>query len=131
MEDFLEIFKIAFHKINLQEVALLSKLRNSYGRRYYKFVGKFEFMPPDFVWNDSLYAALVTNKSEILHKFNSIEEQSAKCIKRKFTKKLRSDDEVKKVDFEFVFDIIPRRVVNYEFNVEKKKMYLYVVGYGM
>lgn len=131
MEEFLDIFCVPLHKINLCEVALLSKERNRSDRRYYKFIGRFEFVPPEFVWDNGCYERLIEDRQNILNKFNSIEEQSAQCIKRKFTRKMRSGGGVKKVDFEFVFDIIPRRIINYEFDASKKKMYLYVVGYGM
>ena len=128
MDEFLEIFKHSMHKLNLLRVKLVSEKKNKSERKYYVFIGEFEFVPPVFVFD----LDLESSKKEILNSFINVDEQTSNCIRRKFTKKLRFNGEVKeKVEFVYVFDVIPKNIVDYKIDKEKQKMFLYVQGYGI
>ena len=128
LKDFLEIFKHSFHKCSLIGVKNLGKRVSKDGREYYRFIGKFEFEPPAFIFD----LELEENKPYILARFQEIEPESSNCFRRQFTKKLISEDDTvaKKVEFQYVFEIIPQNIIDFSIDEAKKKMYLQVLGYG-
>lgn len=117
------------HKLNLVGVKLVSKEQNKSGRDYYKFVGKFEFVYPLF-FDEKKIQEFMSRKSQILVCLSSINDYESNCITHKYTKKLRINGKVKEKDsFQYVFDIIPKNILDFEF--QNGKMNLYVIGYGM
>ena len=126
-EDFLQIFKSGFHKLNLEKVKLLGKYDNGNGRTYYKYYGLFKFEPPYQVFDDE----------EIDYQFlkgllKEFSLETSNCITRKFTKKvIKNGKTVDKLTFKYVFDIVPKNVVSFKFNKEDKTMTLIVKGYGI
>lgn len=127
-DDFLQIFKTGFHKLNLEKVKNIGSFKNNSGRTYYKFYGKFKFEPPYQIWDD---------KSPIDYKFlksllKEFDKETSNCITRKFTKKVIKDGKtVGKKTFKYVFDIIPKNVVSFSFNKDEMTMTIIVVGYGI
>lgn len=128
LKDFLEIFKHSFHKCSLIGVKNLGKRVSEDGREYYRFIGKFEFEPPAFVFA----LELEENKPYLISKFQDIKPESSNCFRRQFTKKLLSEDNTtqKKVEFQYAFEIVPKNIIDFSLDEEKKKMYLYVLGFG-
>lgn len=127
MQDFLEIFKHSFHKCYLTGVRFLGKKKSEDDREYYQFVGRFELEPPRQIFDSDFE----DRKEEILEEFKKLEDSESNCFNRKFTKKFLSGDSViKKVDFQYVFDVNPKTIIDFELEPEKNKMYLYVLGFG-
>ena len=127
-EDFLQIFKTGFHKLNLEKVKRIGTYKNNAGRKYYKFYGLFKFEPPYQIWDDDAPIDYGFLKS-LLKEFD---QETSNCITRKFTKKvIKNGKTVGKETFKYVFDIIPKNVVSFKFNREEKTMKLVVVGYGI
>lgn len=127
-DDFLQIFKTGFHKLKLTGVRRVAEHENKQGRRYFEFQGRFVFVPPKQIWHefdnvdcDFLY--------DLLQDFA---EETSNCIIRKFTKKVIRDDKVigKRV-FRYVFDVIPKNVVSFSFDIDNKTMTLLVRGWGL
>ena len=128
MDYFLEIFKHNFHKFKLVGVKCLGQEVSSKKRKYFRFIGKFEFEPP----KQTFSLDWETGKAEILEAFRGIEEEESNCIKRKFTKKYYTADGrlEKKLTFQYIFDIVPRNIVDFDIDRDGEKMRLYVLGYG-
>ena len=129
-KQFLKIFKQAMHKLNLVGVKLLGQRENKQGRKYYDFLGKFEFVPPLFFFKDELIKNLMSDKDSILEYLKEFEEEQSNCITHKFTKKIIINDKMqKKLTFSYVFNIIPKNIVDFYFTDEK--MVIIVKGSGM
>jgi len=128
LHDFLEIFKHAFHKFSLVDVKYLGMSVSEHNRKYYRFIGKFEFYPPRQLFDSEVEK----NKPYILAELRKLDINSSNCISRKFTKKILSGNStIKKVDFKYIFDIVPRNIVDYKFDKKQSKIYLFVLGYGI
>jgi hypothetical protein len=75
------------------------------------------------------------DKQEIDYDFlkkllKEFDEELSNCIVRKFTKKVyHKDTMVKKTVTRYIFDIIPKNIVSFKFNIDKKTMCLVVKGY--
>lgn len=129
-KQFLKIFKQAMHKLNLVGVKLLSQKENKQGRKYYEFLGKFEFVPPLFFFEDNTIEELQGNKENILKFLSDFQEEQSNCITHKFTKKIIINGKMqKKLTFCYVFDIIPKNIVDFCF--VEDKLVLIVKGSGM
>lgn len=127
MQDFLEIFKHSFHKCTLQGVRFIRKKVSEDNREFFQFVGKFELEPPAQIFESDIE----DRREEILEKFKALDDTSSNCFSRKFTKKfLSGKGVVKKVDFQYVFDVNPKTIIDFELEPENNKMYLYVLGFG-
>ena len=125
-DDFLQIFKASFHKLTLSKVQLVKTCKNPHGRKYYVFNGLFTFIPPAQIWQDGKidYEYLKC----VLQKIG----QSSNCIGRKFTKKIIKNGKLQeKLVFEFVFDVVPKNIVEFNFDRANKTMNLIVKGYGL
>lgn len=126
-EDFLQIFKTGFHKLNLEKVKLIGTYKNKAGRKYYKFYGLFKFEPPYQIWNDEPIDYIFLKS--LLKEFD---RETSNCITRRFTKKvIKNGKTVGKETFKYVFDIIPKNVVSFKFNKKEKTMTIIVIGYGI
>lgn len=126
-DDFLQIFKTGFHKLNLEKVKLLGKYDNGNGRTYYKYYGLFKFEPPYQVFDEKEIDYKYLKK--LLKEFSL---ETSNCITRKFTKKvIKNGKTVGKQTFKYIFDIIPENVVSFRFDRENKTMILIVKGYGI
>lgn len=125
-EDFLQIFKSGFHKLNLKRLVKFGKSDNRYGQKYDNYLGLFEFIPPDDVWVDDEpidYDML----QELLDEFD---KELSNCITRQFTRKIIKNDKIIKREVKrYIFDIIPKNIVKFRFNTKKKTMKLVVKGY--
>ncbi len=127
LDDLLEVFKHAFHKCTLVGVKYLGKYRSTEDRKFYKFIGKFEFSPPRQVFDSDIEC----NKKQLLSSLKELDSEESNCFSRKFTKKILDDGKLrKKVEFQYDFDIVPKNIVDYSLNPQTGKMYLYVIGYG-
>ena len=127
LDDFLEIFKHSFHKLSLVGVKYLGSKVSEDNRKYYQFIGKFEFSPPRQLFDSEVGE----NKPYILNEFRKLDINTSNCISRKFTRKIYfKDSKVKKVSFQYIFDVIPKNIVDFEFDERKGKIYLFVLGYG-
>ena len=127
-EDFLQIFKTGFHKLNLEKVKRIGVYQNKSGRKYYKFYGLFKFEPPYQIWEDESPIDYSFLRS-LLKEFS---KETSNCITRKFTKKvIKNGKKVGKETFKYVFDIIPKNVVSFSFDKDKKTMTIVVIGYGI
>lgn len=127
-EDFLQIFKTAFHKLKLVGVKKIRKKENAPGKDYYVFHGKFVFIPPTQIWKNGEDFDYDFLKS-LLDKFN---EGTSNCITRKFTKKIiKNNSVVEKKVFKYVFNIIPKNIVDFSFNKKDGTMTLIVEGWGL
>ena len=124
-EDFLQIFKSGFHKLSLKKLVKIGDNQNKHGRKYEDYLGLFEFEHPTQVWDD------VEIDYDFLKKLlKEFDEELSNCIVRKFTKKVyHKDTMVKKTVTRYIFDIIPRNVISFRFNVKKKTLCLVVKGY--
>ena len=132
MEKFLKIFNETFNKLNLIGVSYLGSYKNMSGRTYYKFIGKFEFDSPLYFFENNNAEVLFNEKEKILNSLQHISNNESNCIRHKFTKKIRQNGNVKiKKDFNFVFDIVPKNIIDFEFDKENNKIIFYVVGYGI
>ena len=128
-ESFLDIFKQQLHKIDLKQVKLVSKQKNFGGKTYYKFVGKFSLVPPNYFNNDFINSFL-QNKNNIINELQKIKEQKSNCITHKYTKKLKFNGKVKeKIGFCYVFDVVPKNIIDFQF--QNEKLILYVIGWGI
>lgn len=126
-DDFLEIFKHPFHKCRLKGVRNMGRFKSREGRKYWKFLGEFEFTPPKSTPCEVLDAMRVL----LTEWLNSLPEES-NCFTRKFTRRVVRDGKpVKKVSFTYVFDIVPKNIRGFRIDDETGRMRLYVVGYGM
>lgn len=125
-EDFLQIFKSGFHKLTLKKLVKINSQTNKYGRKYDNYLGLFEFYPPQQVWMDKKPIDYNFLKS-LLKQFK---KELSNCVTHKFTKKVfHKDKMVLKQTTKYVFDIIPKNVVTFKFDRQKKTMILVVKGY--
>lgn len=128
--QFLNIFLHSLHKLNLTGVKLIGKNKNFGGKTYYKFIGEFEFVPPLYFFDNDLYKLFEQKKEEILNILQVIKEQNSNCITHKYTKKIKQNSKTEsKKNFNYVFNIIPKNVVDFSF--KEDKLILYVIGWGM
>ena len=125
-EDFLQIFKSGFHKLNLKRLVKISESDNGHGRKYDNYLGLFEFVPPDDVWMDEEpidYDML----QQLLDEFD---KELSNCVVRQSTRKIIKDNKVIKREVKrYIFDIVPKNIVKFRFNAERKTMKLVVKGY--
>lgn len=126
-DDFLQIFKASFHKLTLSKVQLIKTCKNPHGRTYYVFNGLFNFVPPAQIWQDG-----EIDYEYLQNVLQKIGQESSNCIDRKFTKKIIKDGKLqKKIVFKFVFDVVPKNIVEFNFDKKNKTMNLIVKGYGL
>lgn len=127
-EDFLQIFKSGFHKLELRKLKKIRDEVNEHGRKYGVYLGMFEFVPPEQVWMDEGDFDYGFLKS-LLDEFS---QESSNCIVHKFTRKvMKGDDVVSKVVTTYTFDIVPKNIVSFRFDRKKRLMRLVVKGYCM
>lgn len=126
-----DIFSETLHKLTLRNVRLVSSQKTDTGRGYYIFDGEFAFYPVEYIFDDEQYLELSNNKEKslrIMHGFNS---ESSNEFRHRYTKKVIIDNEIKKIDFDYVFDVIPKNIVDFSFNAKHKTMTLIVRGSGI
>lgn len=125
-EDFLQIFKSGFHKLNLKKLVKVGESKNEHGREYEEYLGLFEFVPPEDVWfdDDAIdYDAL----RQLMKEF---EKELSNCIVRKFSRKIiRKNQAVEAKETRYIFDVIPKNIVDFRFNTKSKTIKLVVKGY--
>ena len=125
-EDFLQIFKSGFHKLTLRQLRKIRDEKTPHGRKYGVYLGLFEFEPPEQVWmsgDEFDYDFLRSLMDEL-------GDELSNCMTRKFTRKVYDDDElVKKVVTQYIFDIVPKNIVTFRFDPERRQMRLVVKGY--
>ena len=121
---YLEIFKHSFHFFTLKKVKKLGKFKSGDGRAYYKFIGKFEFVPTRQAFNEPF------DSDNFLKWLKSLDVNESNCFSRRFTRKVKQDDAEKTTSFIFVFDIVPKNIVDAEIDASTKTMRLWVLGYG-
>lgn len=125
-EDFLQIFKSGFHKLTLKKVVKIGEFDNGNGRKIGKYLGLFEFVPPEQVWMDKAPIDYGFLKSLM----NEFDKELSNVIVRQYTKKIiRNGKTPEKTVTKYVFDIVPKNVVEFRFNRETKTMRLVVKGY--
>ena len=125
-EDFLQIFKSGFHKLNLRKVVKIGESDNGHGRKVDDCLGLFEFVPPEQVWMDDAPIDYDFLKS-LMKEFD---EELSNVIVRQYTRKvIKNSTTLDKTVSKYVFDIIPRNVVSFRFYRETKIMRLVVRGY--
>ncbi len=125
-DEFLQIFTTGFHKLSLKKVVKYGSGKTEIGKPYDDLLGLFEFEPPACVWNDPAPIDYDFLK-QVASEFN---EELSNCIVRKFTRKIFREGKLstKKV-VRYIFDIIPKNVVEFRFDTERKKMRLVVKGF--
>ena len=125
-EDFLQIFKSGFHKLTLRQLKKVRDAKTPYGRKYGVYLGLFEFEPPEQVW----MSGDVFDYDFLNSLMKEFDEELSNCMTRKFTRKVYDDDElVKKVVTQYIFDIVPKNVLVFRLDPERKVMRLVVRGY--
>lgn len=125
-EDFLQIFKSGFHKLNLIKVAKLEDTRNKTGRKYDDYLGLFEFVPPEQVWMDESPIDYEFLKSLLLE----FDKEASNVIVRQYTRKIIKNSTIlKKTVVKYVFDIVPKNIVAFRFYRKTKTMRIVVRGY--
>lgn len=125
-EDFLQIFKSGFHKLNLIKVAKLGDTRNKTGRKYDDYLGLFEFVPPEQVWMDESPIDYEFLKSLLLE----FDKEASNVIVRQYTRKIIKNSTIlKKTVVKYVFDIVPKNIVAFRFYRKTKTMRIVVRGY--
>lgn len=130
-EEIVDIFRNTLHKLTLKSVKLIGTSKTKAGRTYYVFEGKFDFIPPEYLFDDDKYNELIDNKEEILKEMKSFEEESSNCFRHRFTKKIIVKKEVEKYTFDYVFDVVPKNIIDYSFDIKKRKMTFIVKGEGI
>lgn len=128
MDDFLEIFKHTFHRFSLVGVKYIGERISEDKRKYFKFIGKFEFKPPRQIFDSDIEQ----NKPYILSQISKITPESSNCFHRKFTKKVLNGKSktIKNIEFRYIFDIVPKNIIDFSLDEKLQKMFLYVKGYG-
>ena len=125
-EDFLQIFKSGFHKLNLKKVMKIGESDNGHGRTVDDCLGLFEFTPPEQVWMDETPIDYDFLKS-LMKEF---EEELSNVIVRKYTRKIIKNSRVLNTTVkQYAFDIVPKNIVAFRFYRETKTMRLVVRGY--
>ena len=132
VEEFLEIYRHPFHKLNLVAVKFLKVDSNKDGRQYYHFIGLFECELPDSMKNFDM-----TKKDEVLKSILNESGISA-VYRKKFTRKLKKEDQNINWTFNYIFDFDPRNVVDFEIKDmqvqgggTEKILTMKVKGYGL
>jgi hypothetical protein len=125
-EDFLQIFKSGFHKLNLIKVVKLGDSRNETGRKYDDYLGLFEFVPPEQVCMDESPIDYEFLKSLLLE----FDKEASNVIVRQYTRKIIKNSTIlKKTVVKYVFDIVPKNIVAFRFYRNTKTMRVVVRGY--
>ena len=125
-EDFLQIFKSGFHKLNLIKVVKLGESRNENGRKYDDYLSLFEFVPPEQVWMDESQIDYEFLKSLLVE----FDKEASNVIVRQYTRKvIKNSTILKKTVVKYVFDIIPKNIVAFRFYRSTKTMRVVVKGY--
>ena len=128
VNEFLEIYKHPMSKLMFKKVKFVRSEKTFTGRLYYHFIGLFEFvLPPTF----SLVDNFNENKDELLSEIKKIDDDFSLVYRKKFTRKVKSNDKNKKWKFEYMFDFNPKNIVDYEIDENDNKMKLQVIGYGI
>ncbi len=124
-EDFLQIFKSGFHKLQLKKVVTLGECKERIGKPCSVCLGLFEFEPPQQVWDGVIDYDFLKS---VLKEFSG---ELSNCITKKFTRKIIKNKSMVDVQvFRYVFDVIPRNVLAFKFNRSTKTLKLVVRGYG-
>lgn len=125
-EDFLQIFKSGFHKLNLIKVVKLGESRNENVRKYDDYLGLFEFVPPEQVWMDESQIDYEFLKSLLVE----FDKEASNVIVRQYTRKvIKNSTILKKTVVKYVFDIVPKNIVAFRFYRSTKTMRVVVKGY--
>ena len=125
-EDFLQIFKSGFHKLNLRKLVKTGESDNGYGKKVDNYLGLFEFVPPEEVWKDDSPIDYDMLKS-LLKEFD---KELSNVIVRQYTRKIiKNGKTLKKTVTKYIFDIIPKNIVAFRFYREQKIMRVVVRGY--
>lgn len=128
--QFLNIFYKNMHKLNLNGVKFVCENKNFGGKTYYKFIGQFQLSPPLYFYQNELYKLFEQRKVDILNILQVLQQQKSNCITHKYSKKIRLNGKVEgKKQFQFVFDVVPKNVIDFSFRDDK--LILYVIGWGM
>ncbi|MBR5704497.1 MAG: hypothetical protein IKX21_00840 [Deltaproteobacteria bacterium] len=98
------------------------------GRNYRRYVGKFAFEPPAAAFE----ADIQGHRAEILAAFRGLDPAESNCFARRFTRRYIGRDGriLKKDKYSYVFDIVPRNVVDFKIDPSRGRFYLYVLGVG-
>lgn len=125
-EDFLQIFKSGFHKLNLLKTVKIGVSKNETGRKYDDYLGLFEFVPPEQVWMDESQIDYEFLKSLLVE----FDKEASNVIVRQYTRKvIKNSTILKKTVVKYVFDIIPKNIVAFRFYRSTKTMRVVVKGY--
>ena len=125
---FLECFKHSFHKFTFVAAVPVAEKVSPAGRRYRRYVGKFAFEPPRAAFE----ADIQEHRAEILAAFRGLDSSESNCFSRRFTRRYIGKDGkiLKKDKYSYVFDIVPRNVVDFRIDPGRGRFYLYVLGVG-
>jgi hypothetical protein len=125
-EDFLQIFKSGFHKLNLKKLVKVGESDNGHGKKIGNYLGLFEFVPPEQVWMDEAPIDYDFLKS-LMEEFD---KELSNVIVRQYTRKVvKNSKTLKKTVTKYVFDIVPKNVLAFRFYRKTKTMRLVVKGY--